>query len=263
MSTEEQTAGTGPDREKLEGALETIFEVLGNNRIGELRELVTEVDHRLSGRITAVGEQSTSATEGVRNDLVAKIDEAFGKIDEARGKLDEATGKLGETTGKLDELFSRLDALSVRLDELDERHKSASEELEKKIGDSSADLNRQLKESESVAEDRIRAVKDELGSSLASKEEHINKELDTLARNLSGIQLEFGQHSRATERMSVVLDGLANVLKPAAPSAPPEAKTDEASSQEPAIEPSPAPAEEVSEEILDNALERVFSKNPS
>jgi len=122
-------------------------------------------------------------------------------------------------------------------------------------------LNRQLKESESVAEDRIRAVKDELGTSLASKEEQINKELDTLARNLSGIQLEFGQHSRATERMSIVLDGLANVLKTDPPPVP--SPQDQATTGTGGIEPSLVPPEDVSEEILDNALERVFSKDPS
>jgi chromosome segregation ATPase len=245
--SEENAAGTGPNRERLEGALDTIFEVLGSDRLDEVRERVTEAEHRLSGQIISVREQSTSATDGLRNDLTTRVDEAFGKLD--------------EVTGKLDELVEKLDSLSTKLGELDERQKSAVDALEKKIGDATADLNRQLKESESVAEDRIRAVKDELGTNLASKEEHINKELDTLTRNMSGIQLEFGQHSRATERMSIVLDGLANVLKPEAPR-PPSAEQD-STSQAATVEPSPLPDEEVHEEILDNALERVFSKDPS
>jgi len=248
MSNEEQMAGTGADREKLAGALETVFEVLGGDRIEAILNLVSELEHRLSGSITSVSEQSTTATDGVRNDLTARIDEAFGKLDGLSGKLDSVSARLGE---------------------LDERHKSSHDSLEKRIGKSTADLDKQLKESVSVAEDRIRALKNELGTDFASKEEHINKELDTLGgRNLTGIQLEFGQHTRATERMSIVLDGLATVLKgdPPPPPAAEVAREDAAqhaaaAPQEATLDPSTAAEADVNDEILDNALERVFSSN--
>jgi len=253
MSNEEQMAGTGADREKLAGALDTVFEVLGGDRIEAVLNLVSELEHRLSGSITSVSERSTTATEGVRNDLTARIDEAFGKLDDAFGKLDE--------------LFGKLDSVSARLGELDECQKSAHDSLEKRIDESTADLNRRLKESGSVAEDRIQALKDELGSDLASKEEQINKELETMGRNLTGIQLEFGQHTRATERMSIVLDGLANVLKgdPPPPPAAEEgaAQQADATPQTAAIDPRTAAEADVEDEILDNALERVFSKDPA
>jgi hypothetical protein len=250
MSNEAQRAGTGTDREKLAGALETVFEVLGGDRIEAVLNLVTELEHRLSGSITSVSERSTTATDGVRNDLTTRIDEAFGKLDDAFGKLDE--------------LFGKLDSVSARLGELDDRQKSAHDSFEQRIGESSADLTRQLKESESIAEDRIRALKDELGSDFASKEDHINKELDTLGRNLTGIQLEFGQHTRATERMSIVLDGLANVLKgDPPPPATAEAAREGAAPQAGTIDPAAATEAGVDEDILDNALERVFSKDPA
>ena len=248
MSNEERMART--DREKLAGALETVFEVLGGDRIEAILNLVSELEHRLSGSITSVSERSTTATDGVRNDLTARIDEAFGKLDGLSGKLDSVSARLGE---------------------LGERQKSAHNSLEKRIGESTADLNEQLKESVSVAEDRIRALKDELGTDFASKEEHINKELDTLGRNLTGIQLEFGQHTRATERMSIVLDGLATVLKgdPPPPPAAEVAREDAAQQaaaapQEATIDPSTVAEADVSDDILDNALERVFSsKDPA
>jgi len=253
MSNEEGMAGTGSDREKLAGALETVFEVLGGDRIEAVVNLVTELEHRLTGSITSAREQSTTATAGVRNDLTARIDEAFGKLDGAFGKLDE--------------LFKKLDSVSARLGELDERQKSAHDSLEQRIGESSADLTRRLKESESIAEDRIRALKDELGADFASKEEQINKELGTLGRNLTGIQLEFGQHTRATERMSIVLDGLANVLKGDPPPPPPAEKEaapeTDATPEAVAIDPATAAEADMNEDILDNALERVFSKDPA
>jgi len=253
MSNDEQTVGTAPDREKLAGALETVFEVLGGDRIEAVLNLVSELEHRLSGSITSATEQATTATEGVRSDLTTRIDEAFGKLDDAFGKLDE--------------LFGKLDSVSTRLGEFDERQKSAHESFEKRIGDSTADLKRQMKEWESTTEDRIQALKEELGTDFASKEEQINKELDTLGRNMTGIQLEFGQHTRSTERMSIVLDGLANVLK-GDPPPPPTAEKDvapKADAAPPAATIDPATVAEVDaeEDILDNALERVFSKDPA
>jgi hypothetical protein len=251
MSNEEQTVGTAPDREKLAGALETVFEVLGGERIEAVLNLVSELEHRLSGSITSASEQSTTATEGVRNDLTARIDEAFGKLDDAFGKLDE--------------LFGKLDSVTARLGEMDDRQKSARDAVEKRIDDSTADLKKQMTESESIAEGRIRALKDELGTDWATKEEQINKELDTLGRNLTGIQLEFGQQTRSTERMSIVLDGLANVLK-GDPSPPPSAEKNvapqaNATPPEATIDPATAAEADVEEDILDNALERVFSKD--
>ena len=251
MSNDEQTVGKAPDREKLAGALETVFEVLGGDRIEAVLNLVSELEHRLSGSITSASEQSTTATEGVRNDLTARIDEAFGKLDDAFGKLDE--------------LFGKLDTVSTRLGEMDERQKSAHASVEKRIEDSTADLKRQMKEWESTTEDRIQALKDELGTDFASKEEQINKELDTLGRNLTGIQLEFGQHTRSTERMSIVLDGLANVLKGDPPPPPPAEKdvAPKADAAPPAamIDPATVAEVEAEEDILDHALERVFSKD--
>jgi len=251
MSNEEWVAGT--DREKLTGALETVFEVLGGDRIEAVLNLVSELEHRLSGSITSASEQSTTATEGVRNDLTARIDEAFGKLDDAFGKLDQ--------------LFGKLDTVSARLGEMDDRQKSAHDAVEKRIDDSTADLKRQMKKSESMAEDRLQTLKEELGTDFASKEEQINKELDTLARNVTGIQLEFGQHTRSTERMSIVLDGLANVLK-GDPPPPPTAEKDaapQADATPPAamIDPATAAEADAEEDILDNALERVFSKDPA
>jgi hypothetical protein len=251
MSTEEGTAGSGPDRDRLAGALETVFEVLAGERLEAAREMVSELDHRLSGRITSSDERSTTEIESVKGHLTTRLDEAFAKLDEAFGRMDE--------------LLKKFDEISERLGEADRRQQSSLEQLEKRLGDSTADLDHRLEEWESRTEDRIRAVKEEMGSSLASTEEQINKELDTLGRNLSGIQLEFGQQTRATERMSIVLDGLANVLK-GDPAPPPAPNVGTAADADPTgkvltVDPSPAPNSDVSDEILDNALERVFSKD--
>lgn len=179
------------------------------------------------------------------------------KLESVRGSVADLDSTLSKriVTVKKDSAAALEDAvkkLSAEITEAEERQKKALGDLDEQLRESTADLKNLVQKNLSNAEDRIKAVKEELEKGAVEREKKMMKELDSLAQGLSAVQLGLQQQIESTDRIQTLLNGLGTVFSggQSMPMGP---------QQEPAdADVSPGS----SEEKIDNALDRMFPGDP-
>jgi len=86
------------DQKKLEGALDTIAEVLVRRDLESVRRRVNALESTLTERIDSVGNSTTDAIDKVTKDLASRVDGLVTKLDEAEGRQTVAIARAKKET---------------------------------------------------------------------------------------------------------------------------------------------------------------------
>ncbi len=173
---------SGPQRQELDWALDTVVNILVGSRIEPIRDSVGELDKKLSAVLANLERETRKSIGTLREDLDLKLTNGISLAKKESTEAIEAV----ETV------------LSTQVDEFLGKQAQAEQTQKKALAD--------------YMDEQIRTLRSNVETRLSAYEENARTELQGVVGQLTEVRTELQKHVEATSKLSSVLKSMATVF---------------------------------------------------
>jgi hypothetical protein len=189
----------GADGARLTDALRTIVEVLVRPELEAVQESVQGMESSVQSRMEELQSSVQAKVDGIETSVQTRVEGVEKSVEERVKELERRATDALEDAKKHAAL--RIDELRSKFYESEEARTGESEEFRKR-----------LEESISTSEESIEKLKTDLSDAIASVQEQIRKDVESVRGDLSNARIELQRQLGTAEALSGVLDDMAIAL---------------------------------------------------
>lgn len=175
--SKEQSGSQVTEKDKLAGALDTIFQVVLGKELATIHRTMADQDTNFNRRFDGVREELTRSGEQINKDL-----------------------------------RSRADELRQRITNTEEGLMKTLADLDQSMAHSGGELKSELRDVRTELQERIASFKQSIDRDLEARDVSLREQMENLSRDLATVQFELQQQIDSMQQVASVMGNLASVF---------------------------------------------------